>query len=185
MKKASISPGVCLILALPFGILAGCANDHDDLKAWMVENTQNLRGHIPPLPAVKPYEPVQYDAGSLVDPFQIAKLEPEGRAEGRASKFAPDFAARDARNNELERYPLESIRLIGYLKIGKTPYGVVQVDQKIKQVRVGDYIGQDFGIVTDIKEGELAVRELVQDSSGDWVERASTLLLQESTEGKK
>lgn len=185
MSEAMIRFGAAPLLLAALLAVAGCANDHEDLKAWMAENSQNLKGRIPPLPAVKPYEPAQYDPASLPDPFRVAKLEPEGRKGGGPSKFAPDFEAREARNNELERYPLESLRLIGYLKIGKTPYGVVQADQKIKQVKIGDYIGQDFGIVTDIKERELAVRELVQDSAGDWVKRTNTLMLQESTEGKK
>ena len=185
MSAPAIRVGTLPLLLAALLVVGGCANDHDDLKAWMAGNTQNLKGHIPPLPAVKPYEPAQYDPASLPDPFRVSKLEPEGRKGGGASKFAPDFAAREARNNELERYPLESLRMIGYLKIGPRPYAVIQVDQKIKQVKLGDYLGQDFGIVTDIKESELAVRELVQDSSGDWVERTNTLLLQESTEGKK
>lgn len=183
MSRMPTWPAACAVLGA-LALAAGCSNNHDDLKVWMAESGKDLRGRVPPLPAVKPYEPATYDPGGTLDPFRVAKLEPEGRKGSGPSKFSPDFEARDARNNELERVPLESLRMIGYLKIGKTPYAVVQFDQKIKQVRIGDYVGQDFGIVTEIKESEVAVRELVQDSTGDWVERSNTLLLQDTREGK-
>ncbi|MCX7178506.1 MAG: pilus assembly protein PilP, partial [Proteobacteria bacterium] len=38
---------------------------------------------------------------------------------------------------------------------------------------------QNFGIITDITQSEVQLREQVQDTSGDWVERSSSLQLQE------
>jgi type IV pilus assembly protein PilP len=35
-------------------------------------------------------------------------------------------------------------------------------------------------VITKITDGEIALRELVQDAGGDWAERESTLLLQEA-----
>jgi type IV pilus assembly protein PilP len=47
-------------------------------------------------------------------------------------------------------------------------------------VRLGQYVGQDFGVVTKISETQLDLKEIVQDDlSGDWVARLSTLTLQE------
>ena len=56
MRAAAIRFGTLPILLVTLLALGGCANDHNDLKAWMADNTQNLKGRIPPLPAVKPYE---------------------------------------------------------------------------------------------------------------------------------
>ncbi|MBL8425196.1 MAG: pilus assembly protein PilP, partial [Candidatus Accumulibacter phosphatis] len=42
-----------------------------------------------------------------------------------------------------------------------------------------NYMGQNFGVVVSVSESEVTLRELIQDSAGDWVERTSTLLLQE------
>jgi type IV pilus assembly protein PilP len=61
---------------------------------------------------------------------------------------------------------------------------VIQVDDKVKQIKAGDYIGLDFGMVTKISDKEVELRELIQDSAGDWSERTSLLYLQ-STEGSK
>jgi type IV pilus assembly protein PilP len=35
-------------------------------------------------------------------------------------------------------------------------------------------------VITKITDGEIALRELIQDAGGDWAERESTLLLQEA-----
>ena len=45
---------------------------------------------------------------------------------------------------------------------------------------MGNFIGQNFGVVTQITDSEIVLKEIVQDDlSGDWVERVSNLLLQE------
>lgn len=72
-----------LTLAL---LVAGCGGgDHEDLKEWMRDSTKGLKGKVPPLPEVKPYEPVAYDAQGLMDPFKPAKLEPAQKKGGAAS----------------------------------------------------------------------------------------------------
>jgi type IV pilus assembly protein PilP len=53
------------------------------------------------------------------------------------------------------------------------------------QVRVGNYLGQNYGKIVGITETNMRLREIVQDPSGDWVERMTTLDLQEGTEVKK
>jgi type IV pilus assembly protein PilP len=61
----------------------------------------------------------------------------------------------------------------------KVSYAIIQVDGTLHQVKIGNYMGQNFGVVVDVSESEVTLRELIQDSAGDWVERTSTLLLQE------
>jgi len=47
------------------------------------------------------------------------------------------------------------------------------------QVKVGDYIGQNYGKITKISETDISFREIVQDAAGEWIERTSSLQLQE------
>ena len=47
-------------------------------------------------------------------------------------------------------------------------------------MRQGNYMGQNFGVVTDITDSEIELKELVQDGAGDWTERSSTLQLQQA-----
>jgi len=41
-------------------------------------------------------------------------------------------------------------------------------------------MGQNFGVITTIDEGQIKLKELVQDSGGEWVERNSALQLVEA-----
>ena len=171
-----------LILVALCGALGACSGgDHDDLKKWMADITKDMRGRIPKLPEVKAYEPVPYDVEVLLDPFKASKIEPESKnrqGSGKGGAFQPDFEARDLRNSLLEKYPVESLKMIGYLNINRRPIAVIQVENKVKQVKVGDYVGLDFGLVTQVTEKEVLLRELIQDSAGDWSERTSSLYLQ-------
>lgn len=169
-------------------LLAACSGgEHEDIKQWMKENTKDLRGNVQPLPKVVPYQPVPYLSEKLMEPFASAKLEPENRqGEGSAKgKNRPDFEARNERNNLLEKFPLESISMIGYLNVNHQPMAVVTVDKHVRQVKKGDYIGQDFGFIVEITDQQIILKELVQDSAGDWNERTSTLQLQAKEGSKK
>ena len=177
-----------IVLIALCGVLAACSSEgRDDLKQWMADNTKDLRGGVPKLPEVLPYQPVPYDVEGLLDPFKPGKIEPAPKnrqGAGKGGVYQPDFDAREMRNNLLEKYPIESLKMIGSLNINRQPMAVIQVEDKVKQVKVGDYIGLDFGMVTRISEQEIELRELIQDSAGDWSERDSTLYLQ-SKEGSK
>jgi type IV pilus assembly protein PilP len=60
----------------------------------------------------------------------------------------------------------------------KVPYAVIEADASLYQVKVGNYMGQNFGSIAKIEETVITLNEVVQDAAGDWVERESTLLLQ-------
>jgi type IV pilus assembly protein PilP len=174
-------------LALCIALGACSSGEHENLRQWIEENSNDLRPNIPKLPEVKPYQPVPYDTQGLLDPFKSNKIEPESKYKqaGKGSMFQPDYDAREMRNSILEKYPLESLKMIGYLNVNKRPLAVVQVDDKVKQVKVGEYIGLDFGMVTQITDSEVKLRELIQDSAGDWSERESSLFLQGKEGSKK
>jgi type IV pilus assembly protein PilP len=134
------------------------------------------------------YQAVAYDVEALIDPFKAGKIEPESKNKqgaGKGGEYQPDFDARDLRNNILEKYPLESLKMIGTLNVNNRPMAVIQVEDKVKQVRVGEYVGLDFGMVTRITDKDIELRELIQDAAGDWSERNSTLHLQSKDGGKK
>lgn len=161
-------------------LLTACSGaDQEELRTWMQQETQGFRGQIPPLPQVKPYEPVPYDAAGLVDPFRPSKLLADQKQAGGGG-VQPDL---NRPREPLESYPLESIKYVGSLTKNRQTNAIVQVDGALHQVRAGNYMGQNFGVVTKISETEMTLRELVQDPAGDWVERTSTLHLQ-AKEGK-
>ncbi len=163
-------------MALVFGaalFLAGCGADNQDLRSWMAEQGKGVRGRLDPLPQLKPYEPFAYNAFDLQDPFKPRKIQP---VKGD-SKLAPDV---NRRREPLESYPLEALSMVGTLARNKQMFALVKTPEKdIYQVKSGNYLGQNFGVVTNISDGEIKLKELVQDGAGDWTERTSALQLQQ------
>lgn len=170
-----------IVIALASLVLAACSGaENEDLRMWMNDAGKNIKGKIPPLPQVKPYEPVPYDAGKLIDPFKPSKIGSEQKKSGGGG-VQPDL---DRPREPLEAYPLESLKFVGVMTRKKASYAIIQVDNSLYQVKVGNYVGQNFGVIIRISESETTLKELIQDSAGDWVERSSSLLLQVQ-EGKK
>lgn len=168
---------LCLGLGL---VLAGCGGEsHQDLRAWMQDQGKGVKGKLDPLPQVRPYEPFTYNAFDLPDPFKPRKIEP---LKG-GSNFAPDLTRR---KEPLEAYPLESLQMVGTLQRGHATYALVRTTEKdIYQVKVGNYLGQNFGVIVGITDSEIRLKELVQDGTGDWTERSSTLQLAEATQERR
>jgi len=167
-----------LLVALSGLLLVACAGEEfGDLKAELKEKTKDLRGKVDPLPVVNPYEPVPYTAFEQVDPFSLAKIElmtKSASAGGGGPK--PDLTRP---KEPLEAYPLETLKMVGVLQQKRANFALVKADAGLYRVKVGNYMGQNFGLITSITESQIELRELIQDAGGDWTERQSTLLLQE------
>ncbi len=155
--------------------LSGCGGEsHQDLREWMKQQGESARGRIEPLPQVQPYQPFAYNAFDIPDPFRPRKIEPKGPG----GKLQPDL---NRRREALEAHPLETVRMVGTLQKGRAVYALLRTtDRTVHQVREGNYVGQNFGVIMAISESELKVKELVQDSAGDWTERTSTLFLEDA-----
>jgi type IV pilus assembly protein PilP len=175
MKNNAVLLGCGLLL------LSGCSGgEHDDLRAWMASNAKQTPVKIPPIPQVAPYTASHYQPEGTLDPFKAGKILPESGKSGGGAR--PDL---NRQKEELELYPLESLVFVGLLQRGKENHAIVKADSSLHKVKVGNYLGQDFGVVTQISDFEISLRELIQDAGGDWVERTSTLQLQEQKESKK
>ena len=161
-------------------LLAACGGDqHQDLKEELKVLTKDLRGQIAPLPVVKPYEPVPYKALDLPDPFGPAKIElaVAAAAKSKVGANAPDTTRP---KEPLEAYPLESLKMVGTLTQKGVTFALVRADSSVYRIKKGNYLGQNFGIVTEISENQINLKELVQDASGDWTERKIALQLVEA-----
>jgi type IV pilus assembly protein PilP len=169
-------------LALVFAaLLAGCGGEeHGDLKQELAQLTKDFRGQVPPLPQVRPYEPVPYTAEGQVDPFRPERLE-VAQAGARSADAKSKIAEHEKRVKEpLEAFPLESIQMLGTITQNKETFALVRAGPNLYRVKKGNYMGQNFGVITTIDEAQISLKELVQDSTGDWVERQSSLQLVEA-----
>ena len=162
-------------------VLGGCSSEINELKAFVKDSDKGLPRKIEPLPAVKPFEPFAYEGFDLPDPFKPRKLS--APREGAGGGLAPDL---NRRKEPLEAFPLEQLKMVGTLSQGKDTYALVRADKTLYRVKKGNYMGQNFGLITDVTESEIKLKEIVQDSAGDWAERQSVLpLLEEAGKGDK
>lgn len=167
-------------------LLPGCEDaSHTDIKQWMDETSRSMKEGVPPLPELKPFPAVSYDGSTQKsDPFSAARIEPERKDSG-VNK--PDF---DRPREQLENYPMESIKFIGLVNktVNGKRHAVVQAESVLFQVTKGNYMGQNFGRIVDITNSEIVLKELLQDPSGqtgDWVEIQTKLELQAGAESKE
>ena len=173
MRRAMLAA----LLALP---LAGCGGQHEDLRAWMSAQRAQMHPHVQPIEAPKPYVPASYTLANRTDPFSPAKLETGVRQE--RSQLSPEVLAQmDRPKQPLEQYSLDQIQMVGSLRIGGVQYALLKAGNLLYRVHDGEYAGQHYGRIVRITETEVDLQELVQDATGDWVQRSATLQLQESS----
>lgn len=170
-----IKPALSLLLASV--LLASCGvGGMDDLHDFVKNAGSDMRGKVEPPPEIKPYAPFTYDnATNLPDPFKPRK--PELRSGVVPGLNQPDL---NRRRETLEEYPLDSLKMVGFMYQGNAGQAVIRTPEgKLNRVKVGNYIGQNFGKIIEITETEVKIKEMVQDSGGDWSERMSSLQLVE------
>jgi type IV pilus assembly protein PilP len=159
-------------------LLAGCSADHDELRGWMEQQRREARPNVPPLQPPKRFDPQAYTAAQAVEPFSTQKLSVALKQEARQpnSILAAEL---NRRKEPLEAYPLDSMSMVGSVNREGKPFALLRVDNLLYQVKVGDHLGQNYGLILKIAETEVVLRELVMDAGGEMIERPATLQLQE------
>ncbi|PHV27388.1 hypothetical protein CSQ93_13370 [Janthinobacterium sp. BJB426] len=123
-----------------------------------------------PLAAVAPHP---YAAAALADPFHALPPTPESGQRGGVA--GPD--ARRVRE-ALESVALPAISMVGSVQQDGRLNALLLAGQRVYRVAVGQYLGQDHGVVTDITEQAVHYRELLREADGPWRERRGSLALQ-------
>ena len=159
-------------------LLAACGGEQEELQSWMEQQKREVKPNVAPLSPPKRFDPQPYQAAQTVEPFSSQKLAVALKQEARQpnSLLAAEM---NRRKEPLEAYPLDSMSMVGSVSRQGRPYALLRVDNLLYQVKLGDYLGQNYGKVVKITETEVGVREVVQDAAGEWIERPSALQLQE------
>ena len=163
--------------------LSGCfGSDQDELRSWMAEQRAAVKPNVPPIAEPKKFTPQPYTEAGAIEPFNMQKLTQALRRDSNQPSTSGLIAPELTRRKEaLEAFPLDSMAMVGSLNRNGQPVALISVDKLLYQVKVGNYLGLNYGKITRITETELALREIVQDAAGEWIERVATLQLQERT----
>jgi type IV pilus assembly protein PilP len=178
MLSSRTSRALLLATLLPM-VLAGCGDAQDELSQWMEQQRREVKPNVTPLSPPRKFDPQPYLAANAVEPFSSQKLAVALKQEARQQNSL--LAAEVNRRREpLEAYPIDSMSMVGSVTKQARPQALLRVDKLLYQVKVGDYIGQNYGKIRSITETEVTYREIVQDAAGEWTERVSSLQLQEN-----
>ena len=164
--------------------LSGCgSSDQEELQQWMTAQRNSARPRIVALPAPTKFIPQTYGQEASIEPFSNQKLtlalkRDSSQATSNAALIAPELARR---KEALEASPLDTVVMVGSLVKAGKPVALVKVDNLVYQAQVGNYLGQNYGRITAVKESSIVLREIVQDAAGEWIERSATLQLLERT----
>jgi type IV pilus assembly protein PilP len=158
--------------------LFGCGADTDELQGWMDQQRREVKPNVTPLVPPKKFDPAPYLSAQAVEPFSNQKLSVALKQEAKQpnSLLAAEL---NRRKEPLEFYTLDGMSMVGSVTKQGRPFALLKVDNLLYQVKVGDYLGQNYGRILKITETEIALREIVQDAAGEWIERPGTLQLQE------
>ena len=182
-----------LAIAITCG-LSGCRSDEQaELKTWMQNERAKTPATIKPIPKPLPFSAAEYLESGDEHPFNSDKLREamiKVRSNSNNKQFEPDLSRK---REVLESFPIDTIRMLGVMmSAGKSaskgaagssdfkdtqPVAQVMAGQQLHNVRVGQYIGTDFGRVTAVTETAIVLSERVQDSAGIWAERNSKIPL--------
>ena len=169
-----------LVLATICGIfVCGCSNRDASIENDLQLSIAKVKGKILDIPVYKPYTATGYLLQNVADPFGSTKAQIAGKTDGSPERDRPDMK-RD--RQPMEAFPLEAMEFNGNIVKQGTMHALVAVHEKMYAVKIGEYLGQNFGRIMKISETEVVITEKVQEFSGDWVERTSRLGL--STPGK-
>lgn len=178
MKPLRVFVNSAAVLAMI--ALSGCGDAGvQEVKQWMEDVRRQTPVTVKKLPEPKKFTPFVYSAKDDPDPYSPDKLA-VALAKLKVNSSSPIKPDLERRREPLESYPLDSIRMVGTLEKPGLSYALLQVDKTVFQIKVGNYIGQNFGMVTKITDTEVELKEIVRDAAGEWTERKSTLELQEN-----
>lgn len=154
------------------------------LESYTEEVLARPGGQIEPLPEIKPYEAYKYKSAAedKRDPFQMVdqKIEPDVADESFDDGLTEEMEREIHNRNreELERFELDSLRMVGTLDDTGEKWGLIQdPDGAVHRVKVGNYMGRNLGKILNVFEDRIELREIVRNNRGRWEERQVRITL--------
>jgi type IV pilus assembly protein PilP len=163
------------------GQLLGCeSGDMEDLKAYIAQVKGRTKGPIEALPDVRVVEPFVFQPNTVNDPFEPEEsMEPPAEVQVESGIRPDTLRARE----ELESFELDSLRMVGTVRQSGVEWALVgAVDGTIHRVKVGNYMGKNYGKVVNIQDNRIELVEIYADSSGVWRERKAAIGMSDAGE---
>lgn len=168
---------ITFLLLLLVGFLQGCESESGmaDLEDYLAEVDARPKGRIAPLPALEQYTLFAYSAASLRSPFEPPVVIKAVARTAGDPKVKPDF---DRVKHYLEQFGIGELKMVGTLAQGASQFALVSdTEGGVHKVRIGDYMGTNFGKIVGVDDTEIELLEIVSDGLGGWIQRRRTMTM--------
>ena len=125
-------------------------------------------GRIEPLPAYPPYVATIYSSAGMRSPFDPPRQVVINELSGDAVS-APDLS----RPKEfLERFNVTELTMVGSIEKDGVIWALIRdSSQSVHRVKVGNFIGRNYGLITEVRADSIDLIETVVNGQGGWIER--------------
>lgn len=155
-------------------IVCACTPSEDP-RQWAAREKAKKGAPLQPLPVIKTFETFVYKDQDKRDPFDLSADEQD-----QATNTGP-HPDQNRPREPLEAFPLDGLKMAGTLGLAKSIEGLVRdPDGVVHRIRVGNYVGQNFGRVTAIGEDRIDIVEMVPNGGGAWIERPAAIALSDT-----
>lgn len=157
--------------------MSACTNDTADLRAYVAEVKSRPGGKIDEIYGFPLFDPVP-EVSQKTDPFKSFLADELSRT---AESFDPEDPPWPPRNQEeLERYALDSLRMVGTVEQQSEQWGLIRgPDGVIHRVKAGNFMGKNYGKILEVSEQQIQLLEKVSDKRGNWEARSAAISLSE------
>jgi type IV pilus assembly protein PilP len=157
-----------LAVAALVTLVSGCGANMDELRTYIDGVKARPGGRIEPLPEIRPAPSFVYVAGDRRSPF-VPDLQQQRASSDPNAVEGPDP---NRPREELEKYPLDTLRMVGTLQGNAGTFGLVQDSSGLVwKVSVGNHMGQNYGRIQSITDSEIRLVEIISDGLGGFLER--------------
>jgi type IV pilus assembly protein PilP len=184
LNKLSCKGFRAFVAGSVISLATGCiwVEDTADLSKYVTDVQAKPRGDIKPLPTFEPYHSFVYQGASLRDPFvplvRVVSAEVAFELED-GDGLEPDQARP---RSYLEQFSVDQLSMVGTIGKAENDFFwalVLDDNREIHRVKVGDYLGLDFGQVIAVSDQQVDVMEIISNGRGGWMQRPRTIELAE------
>lgn len=159
-----------VLISLLLIVLTACSGDNNDLSQYIHSVKMRKTRAILPIPTFAALPGFKFpEDDNRRNPFKPTSQK----------KLVDPFTPDQRRVRQvLEAYPLDSLKFVGTLTQDHQIWGLIkQPSSQISRVRVGDYMGQNYGRISVIKNNSIKLEETIKSASGAWEKHMTTLEL--------
>lgn len=159
-----------------FALLYACDGANlDQLQQYIDAKEAEFNKHalnLEPVPTIPASSQFTFVASERRDPFTLPKHAKEAGGDG---DIRPDLKRP---REELESFPLDSLRMVGTLDRDQVKWGLVQTREgAVYRVTTGNFLGQNFGKILRVGDNEIELMEIISDGADGWLDRRASLAL--------